>query len=94
MIGKLSVSKETYVIHLWNEKWRREIEKEGTISYIKKSIYRLSAKLKKHSRIYLNFINFIKSNNKEKKISSRKKYNKDKIYSTKTLYGQLQRRYL
>lgn len=98
------IPKETYAIHLWNEKWRREIKKEGTISYMKKTIYKLSAELKKHSRVYLYFIHLIKKDNclllenslinKENKTSIKIKFNKNKICSAKTLYGQLQRRYL
>ena len=56
------ISKEIYSIHLWNEKWRGEIKKEDAISYRKKTIYKTSAKLKEHSRIYLLFINFVKDN--------------------------------
>jgi len=98
------IPKESYAIHLWNEKWRREIKNASVIGYIKKFTYGLSSKLRKRSEIYLYFTNLMKKNNRtllgnlsineENKFSIKMKFNKNKIYSSKTLYGQLQRKYL
>jgi len=95
---KFKIPKETYAIHLWNEKWRRGDKTEGEIL---KAIYRTSAKLKKYSLFYSRFIDFIKDFNSsflelfiENKSLVRPKYDKNRVYGPETLYGQLQRRYL
>jgi hypothetical protein len=89
----INIPKESYAVHLWNQLWRT-----GLPSPLLFNIYKISERLKKYSKQYSRSFDFLKRFIDSKlgayKLNNAARFDKDRIYSERTLYGKLQKTYL